>query len=222
MNPTVGARIEERTAAYAALPLFQAFREDRIPVERFRDFFKEQYMTARWFQDVIWAATEMADGPYVSFAQDHRRRDSGHHQWMKHDLQSFGLEAMTDEDWFRFEWLPTRIQMARILARCHAAGPEDRMVILACMESAGSVTLGTLNDYVVRHGLANRTLYLGRAHVEVEERQSDQIMEIARAVMLSCEARHLETVELVFGALETMFSDGGERYYGDLIGSPGR
>ena len=215
---TVGERISERTQEYAALPLFEAFREDRIPLDRFPDFFREQYMTARWFQDVIWATTEIAEGPFAGFAEKHRRRDSGHHKWMKHVLQAFGQAPMTDEDWFREEWLPTRIQMARILARCDEASPERRMVVLACMESAGGVTLGTLHDYVVRHGLARKSHYLGSAHLGIEEDQVREIQEVARDLMNGRNGDHLETVDLVFDALTKMFREGGDRYYARFIG----
>jgi len=211
------ARIRMRTSEYGALALFVAFREDRIPVSRFAEFFKEQYMTARWFQDVIWAATDIAEGRYAEFARAHRAADSGHHRWMKTDLERFGLEPMSDEDWFRFEWLPTRLQMARILARLVDATAEDRIVVLACMESAGAVTLGTLFDYVVRNGLAAKTKYLGDAHVKIEERQVGVLDEIAAELLASARPRDHETVDLVFDALTRMFQAGGDRYYGDLL-----
>jgi hypothetical protein len=220
---TVGARVTRRAQEYAALPLFRAFRDDAIPVERFPDFFREQYMTARWFQDVIWATTEIAEPhPAAPFAQEHRRRDSEHHRWMATDLERFGLPPMTDDDWFRLEWLPTRVQMARILARCNGASAEDRLVILACMESAGEVTLGTLHGYVERHGLAGKTLYLGDAHLGIEQGQLAEIGRVAATVLETTDERHLETVDLVFDALETMFSTGGDRYYGDLLCAPPR
>lgn len=214
---TVEAHITRRTAAYGALPLFRAFADDRIPVARFPAFFKEQYMAARWFQDLIWATTEIDGGPYADFAREHRRKDSGHHKWMKHDLASFGLPPMTDDDFFALEFLPSRIQMARILARCHDATPEERMVILASLESAGEVTLGTLFAYVVRNGLADKTKYLGAPHVAIEEQQTATIREVAAPVMRSTDARLLAIVDLVFDALSTMFSRGGDRYYAPLI-----
>jgi hypothetical protein len=60
---TVGERIAEKARAYAALELFRAFDEDRIPKERFSDFFQEQYVVARAFQDLIWATTDVPSGP---------------------------------------------------------------------------------------------------------------------------------------------------------------
>jgi len=214
---TVGKSITERTRQYAAIPLFQAFATDRIPVERFPDFFREQYMTARWFQDLIWATTEIDDGPFADFACEHRRVDSGHYAWMKRDLEAFGLPPMTDDDWFAFEWLPTRIQMSRILARCHDASPSERMIILACLESAGEVTLGTLFGYARRHGLSKKVQYLGEPHVKIEERQVSQLREIADSEMHSNDAGYLEIVDLVFDALTTMFERGGYRYYTDFL-----
>ncbi|HSI90117.1 MAG TPA: hypothetical protein VK927_03325, partial [Adhaeribacter sp.] len=89
---TVKTSIAENSRAYGQLALFQAFAEDRIPVERFPDFFKEQYMTARWFQDLIWATTEIHEGPYADFAAKHRKIDSGHHRMLKYDLKAFGLD----------------------------------------------------------------------------------------------------------------------------------
>jgi hypothetical protein len=214
---TVGARIAQRTAEYGALPLFQAFAADRIPVSRFPEFFREQYMAARWFQDLIWATTEIVDGPYAAFAREHRKKDSGHHRWMKHDLSSFGLPPMTDDDFFALEFLPSRIQMARILARCHEATAEERIVILASLESAGEVTLGTLFGYVVRNGLADRTKYLGAPHVAIEEQQTERIHEIAAPIMKAGEPRLLAIVDLVFDALTRMFDRGGEKYYASFI-----
>ncbi|GAC1394814.1 MAG: hypothetical protein NVSMB47_04640 [Polyangiales bacterium] len=214
---TVGTLIERRTRQYAALPLFRAFAEDRVPVARFPEFFKEQYMAARWFQDLIWATTEIDRGPYAAFARDHRRRDSGHHRWMKHDLESFGLPSMTDDDFFALEMLPSRIQLARILGRCHEATPEERMVILASLESAGEVTLGTLFGYVARNGLAAKTKYLGAPHVAIEAQQTESIRAIAAPLMDGADPSLCAVVELVFDALTSMFSAGGYRYYGDCL-----
>lgn len=217
----VSQLIQARTAAYAALPLFRAFAEDRIPVARFPDFFREQYVAARWFQDLIWATTEIHDGPYAAFAREHRRVDSGHHRWMKHDLAAFGLPAMTDNDFFALEYLPSRMQMARLLARCHEASPDERMVLLASLEAAGEVTLGTLFGYVMRHGLGSKTKYLGAPHLAIEARQMQNIAEVAAPIMASADPGLLAVVDLAFDALTLMFSQGGDRYYGDLLAQGG-
>ena len=206
-----------KSQEYGQLPLFLAFAEDRVPVERFSDFFKEQYMTARWFQDLIWATTEIHEGPYADFAKKHRKIDSGHHRMMKFDLKNFGLEPMTDEDWFRLEWLPTRMHMARILSLCYNTSPETLLVILASLESAGDVTLGTLFGYVERHGLIEKTHYLGKTHIEIEKRQVTDIFEVAPELMSSSDSRYIPIIDTVFDALTVMFSEGGERYYKEYI-----
>lgn len=209
----IGKLIEARTQAYAGLPLFRAFAEDAIPVADFPAFFREQAMAARWFQDLIWATTDIESGAYAEFAREHRRVDSGHYRWLKHDLASFGLPPMSDDDFFKLEFLPSRIQMARILGRCHEASADERIVMLACLESAGEVTLGTLFAYVARNGLSARTKYLGAPHVAIEARQTEAIREIAAPLMQSERAELAAIVELVFDALTTMFARGGERYY---------
>lgn len=214
---TVAEHIDYQAATYGRLPLFEAFREDRIPVAQFAAFFKEQYLAARLFQDLIWATTEIHDGPYAAFAARHRLMDSGHHMWMKQDLAKFGLPPMTTDDFFRLEFLPTRIQMARILALCHAATPEKRMVILAALESAGAVTLGTLFGYVGRHGLLDQTAYLGKKHIDVENRQVEQIHEVAREILDSESIEYKQVVDEVFDALTTMFGQGGDRYYQEYL-----
>lgn len=214
---TAKERIETRTEAYANLRLFRAFAKDLIPVERFPEFFREQYMAARWFQDFIWASTEIDGGEYEAFARNHRRIDSGHHNWMQHDLREFGLEPMTTNDFFDLAFLPSRIQLARILALFHDASDNRKMLILCSLESAGTVTLGTLFEYVARHGLINRTHYLGRKHVEIEETQVEEISDVAEAVMASTDEEDLRIVDEVFDALTRMFSEGGDRYYADHI-----
>jgi hypothetical protein len=214
---TVAEHIDHQAAAYGRLPLFEAFRQDNIPLDRFADFFKEQYLAARLFQDLIWATTEIHEGPYAAFAAKHRLMDSGHHLWMKQDLANFGLAPMTTDDFFRLEFLPTRIQMARILALCHNAAPEKRMVILAALESAGDVTLGTLFGYVARHGLLSQTGYLGQKHIDVEKRQVAQIHEVAHEVLDSDSAYYKKVVDEVFDALTVMFGQGGDRYYQDYL-----
>ena len=209
--------IANKAKEYGNLDLFQAFANDRIPVEKFPDFFKEQYMTARWFQDLIWATTEIFEGPYAEFAKKHRKVDSGHHRMMKYDLKSFGMEPMTDEDWFRLEWLQTRIHMARILSLCYKATPEVLLVILASLESAGDITLGTLFGYVERHGLIDKTHYLGKTHIEIEQRQVADIYEVAPEIMNSENDKYIPIIDTVFDALSTMFTEGGDRYYKEYI-----
>lgn len=217
---TVRRAIEERTRRYAARSVFRAFDEDRIPIERFPEFLREQYMAARWFQDLIWAMTDIAAGPFAELAKAHRKRDSGHFRWAKKDLASFGLAPFGDDDWFSIEMLPTRIQMARILSMAHDATPEQRMVVLGALESAGAVTLGALNRYVKRNGLASKSSYLGDAHVAVEEGQSEAIVGALGALADQEDGALLATVDLVFDALSTMFDRGGRTYYGDLVAEP--
>ena len=209
--------IADHAARYGNLELFRAFAEDRIPVARFPDFFKEQYMTARWFQDLIWATTEIHDGPYAAFAKHHRKVDSGHHRMMKYDLKTFGLEPMTDDDWFRLEWLSTRMHMARILSLCYRATPETLLVILASLESAGDVTLGTLFGYVARHGLMDKTKYLGETHIQIEQKQVAGIHEVAPEVMNTDASVYQTIIDTVFDALTVMFSEGGKRYYKEFL-----
>jgi hypothetical protein len=198
--------------------VFEAFRTDLVPWSRFADFFREQYLAARLFQDLIWACTAIDDGPYVQFAAEHRRRDSGHFRWLEKDLKAFGL-TVTAGDFFCLEWLPTRSQMGRILGHLADATPERRMVALASLESAGAVTLGTLFSYVARHGESARLLYLGEAHIAVERGQVDALSVVARDLLGGDEPALQQTVDLVFDALSTMFSSGGQRIYGDLLGA---
>ena len=87
------------------------------------------------------------------------------------------------------------------------------MAILASLESAGEATLGTLFGYVTRHGLGDMTKYLGAPHVAIEERQAARIQEVAAPVMRSRDPALLALVGVVFDALTTMFSHGGDRYY---------
>lgn len=213
-------RIALRTAAYAALPVFRAFAEDRIPEDRFRDFFEEQAMAARFFQDFIWAATETSDADddaLARFAREHRRVDSGHYKWTARDLAAVGLPALDLDRCFSLDKLGTRVELARVLACFHGAGPEERVVLLAALESAGAVTLGTLFAYAARHGLGDTLLYLGRAHVRVEERQVGSVLEVAADVFAREDERLASLVDTVFDALSRMFQDGGRRIYGDLV-----
>ncbi len=212
--------IARHTAAYASLPVFRAFAEDRIPVDRFRDFFEEQAMAARFFQDFIWAATEVAegdDGAFATLAREHRRVDSGHYKWTARDLAAMGLPPLDLDGCFALGKLGTRIQLARILACFHGASPAGRLALLAALESAGSVTLGTLFAYAERHGLGDTLLYLGRAHVRVEERQVGAIMDAVADVFAREDPALAALVDTVFDALARMFQDGGRRIYGDLV-----
>jgi len=213
-------RIARHTAAYAALPVFRAFAEDRIPLARFADFFEEQAMAARFFQDFIWAATAIepgdADDAVVAFAREHRRVDSGHHRWTARDLAAMGLPPLDLDRCFALDKLGTRVQLARILACFHDASPRARLAVLAALESAGEVTLGALHAYAARHGLGDTLLYLGRAHVRVEERQVAAIADVAADVFTGDDPALATLVDTVFDALTRMFEDGGRRIYGDL------
>ncbi|MCA9619393.1 MAG: hypothetical protein KC731_10225 [Myxococcales bacterium] len=214
---TIADRIADRTTRYAALPVFRAFADDRIPPARFSEFLREQAMAARWFQDLIWATTDVSEGPFAPFLARHRRVDSGHYKWANQDVAANGLPAMSVDDLFALERLSTRVQMARILAACHEASPEKRVVILAALESAGEVTLGGLNKYVKRHGLEKKNLYLGDHHLRLERGQHDAVADVAAAVMASTDDELLATVDLVFDALTTMFESGGRRIYASVF-----
>jgi hypothetical protein len=215
---TISDRIHAAVERYAALATFRAFAEDRIPLERFADFFGEQAMAARHFQDFIWAATEIdGDDAIATFAREHRRVDSGHYKWTALDLARTGLPPMTLDTHFALGALSTRIQLARILACFHGADRAARLVVLASLEAAGAVTLGVLHGYAARHGLAHKLLYLGEAHVRVEERQAAAVEDVAPELFASDEPRLLILVDTVFDALERMFDEGGRRLYPDIV-----
>lgn len=216
-SETVLERVERRNAEYAALPIFEAFRRDVIPRERFRDFFPEQCLTARMFQDLIWAATDITDGPFAAFAKEHRRRDSSHFRWAERDLVEMGFPAIDVETIFAHERLGTRLQFARMLARAEEASDLEKIVILICMEATGNVTLPVLHAYAVRHGFEKKTVYLGEHHVNIEARQERQLRTEAEPLTSSRDPRLLETVDVVFDAFIKMVGRGGERIYGDLL-----
>jgi len=213
---TVGARIDRRAAAYAGLPVFRAVRADRVPTARFPDFFREQAVAARFFQDLIWAATDIHTTELGAFAAAHRKVDSGHWRWSEHDLESTDQRALTINDCFALEFLETRIQMARMLALFHDASPTDRLVALCALETAGTITLGTLFAYVTRHGM-DHVLYLGKPHVHIEENQVEGLRERLGAVLDAREPHLLAIVDTIFDALTCMFDRGGARHWADLM-----
>jgi hypothetical protein len=213
---TVGTRIDRCAAAYADLPVFRVVRTDRVPVDRFPDFFREQAVAARFFQDLIWAATDIHTPELAAFAAAHRKVDSGHYRWSEHDLESTNQRPLTINDCFALEFLETRIQMARMLAVFHDASPTERLVALCALETAGTITLGTLFGYVTRHGL-DHVLYLGKPHVHIEENQVEGLRERLGAVLLGHEPRLLAIVDTIFDALTCMFARGGARHWADLL-----
>jgi len=220
MNPsseTVLERVERRNVEYSSLPIFEAFRRDVIPKERFRDFFPEQCLTARMFQDLIWAATDIADGPFAAFAKEHRRRDSSHFRWAERDVVEMGFPAVDVETMFAYERLGTRLQFARMLARAEEASDLEKIVILICMEATGNVTLPVLHAYAVRHGFEKKTVYLGQHHLDIEAGQERQLRAQAEQLASSHDPRLLETVDLVFDAFIKMVGRGGQRIYGDIL-----
>ena len=73
-------------------------------------------------------------------------------------------------------------------------------MILASLESAGTVTLGTLHDYAARHGMARRSVYLGEAHCRIEGEQVGEVAHVAADVLGGSEPSFLEIVDLVFDA----------------------
>ncbi len=211
---TIGELINQEVAQYAALAVFRALDSDQIPIDRFPVFFREQAMATRTFQDFIWASTDMPhDHPLASFAKSHRRVDSGHYKWAEHDLKAMGMPAMTIDDFFSLEALPTRIQLARILAIFYDATPEVRMVVLACLEAAGGVTLGALHGYAERHGLVKSLHYLGDAHMRVEARQLIAIENVIEEVLASKDEGLARIVRTTFDALTRMFEEGSARLW---------
>lgn len=213
---TVRARIERLAAAYAELPVFRAVRADAVPTERFPAFFREQAVAARFFQDLIWAATDIHTPELAAFAAAHRKVDSGHYKWSEHDLTASGQRALAIDDCFSLEFLETRIQMARMLAVFHDASPARRLVALCALETAGTITLGTLFAYVRRHRL-DRVLYLGEPHVNIEKNQVEGIHDRLGDVLASADADLLGIVDVIFDALTCMFARGAERHWADLM-----
>ena len=213
---TVGARITRRAAAYAELPVFRAVRDDAVPPERFPAFFREQAVAARFFQDLIWAATDIHTPELGAFAAAHRKVDSGHWKWSEHDLATTGQRALTIDDCFSLELLETRIQMGRMLAVFHDATPAQRLVALCSLETAGTITLGTLFAYVQRHHL-DHVLYLGEPHVNIERNQVEGIHERMGDVLAGHDPTLLAIVDVIFDALTCMFARGARRHWADLV-----
>ncbi len=213
---SLAARIDRRAAAYADLPVFRAVRADRVPVARFPAFFREQAVAARFFQDLIWAATEIHAPELAAFAAAHRKVDSGHWKWSEHDLAATGQRALAIDDCFSLDFLETRIQMARMLAVFHDATPTERLVALCALETAGTITLGTLFAYVQRHHL-DQVLYLGAPHVHIEENQVEGLRERLGATLDGCDPALLAIVDTIFDALGCMFARGSARHWPDLV-----
>ncbi len=216
MTDTLGARIDRRATTYADLPVFRAVRADRVPVIRFPAFFREQAVAARFFQDLIWAATEIHAPELAAFAAAHRKVDSGHWKWSEHDLAATDQAALTIDDCFALDYLETRIQMGRMLAVFHDATPTARLVALCALETAGTITLGTLFGYVQRHGL-DHVLYLGKPHVHIEENQVEGLRERLGAVLDGRDPALLTIVDTIFDALGCMFARGALHHWPDLV-----
>jgi hypothetical protein len=216
-HDTVGSRIDRAAASYAQLPVFRAVRADRVPVSRFPAFFRAQAVAARFFQDLIWAATDIHTPELAGFAAAHRKVDSGHWRWSEHDLRATGQQALTLDDCFSLEFLETRIQMARMLALFHDAPPIRRLVALCALETAGTITLGTLYAYVRRHGLERQIYYLGEPHVNIEKNQVEGLQARLGAVVDQSDPALLGVVDVVFDALTCMFDRGSARHWSDLM-----
>lgn len=217
MPETVAQRIERLAAVYAELPVFRALRDDRVPLERFPAFFREQAVAARFFQDLIWAGTAVEDETLGGFARSHRAVDSGHWRWSEEDLVASGLRPLSLDDCFALEFLETRIQMARMLALFHDASPKHRLLALLALETAGTITLGTLFGYVRRHGLEDKLQYLGHPHVRIEANQAAAIGSHLADLLQGSDPSSLALVETVFDALGCMFTRGGRRHWPDLL-----
>jgi hypothetical protein len=106
--------------------------------------------------------------------------------------------------------------MARMLAVFHDASPTERLVALCALETAGTITLGTLFGYVTRHEL-DHVLYLGKPHVHIEENQVEGLRERLGSVLDGHEPRLLAIVDTIFDALTCMFARGGARHWADLL-----
>jgi len=216
MTETLGARLDRCATTYAELPVFRAVRADGVPVARFPAFFREQAVAARFFQDLIWAATEIHTPELAGFAAAHRKVDSGHWKWSEHDLAATAQPALTLDDCFSLDFLETRIQMGRMLAVFHDATPTERLVALCALETAGTITLGTLFAYVQRHRL-DHVLYLGAPHVHIEENQVEGLRDRLGATLAGSDPTLLAIVDTIFDALGCMFARGARRHWADLV-----
>jgi hypothetical protein len=138
----------------------------------------------------------------------------------------FREQAMAARHFQDFIWASTAIdgddELARFAREHRRVDSGPRLVILAALEAAGTVTLGALHGYAVRHGLGKRLLYLGETHVRIEERQAEAVAQVAAAVFAKDDERLHELVRAVFDALTRMFSDGGDRIYGDVVAKEAR
>jgi hypothetical protein len=196
--------------------VFRAVRADRVPVARFPAFFREQAVAARFFQDLIWAATEIHTPELAAFAAAHRKVDSGHWKWSEHDLAATDQAGLTIDDCFALDFLETRIQMSRMLAVFHDAAPTERLVALCALETAGTITLGTLFGYVQRHRL-DHVFYLGKPHVHIEENQVEGLRERLGAVLDGRDPKLIQIVDTIFDALGCMFARGALHHWPDLV-----
>ena len=106
--------------------------------------------------------------------------------------------------------------MGRMLAVFLDASPAQRLVALCALETAGTITLGTLYAYVQRHHL-DHVLYLGEPHVNIEKNQVEGIHDRLGAVLAGHDAALLAVVDVIFDALTCMFARGAQRHWADLM-----
>jgi len=171
------ARIEERTAAFNALPLYTFMDDERVAPEARLAFVPALAHFVMSFADLygLVLREEPARDAFQELVNAHAAEDSGHWRWFLADLGALGHDpSMRFTDAVRFTFGPATEQTRRLTYRiCRAAlgaSSLQKLVVVHCIEATGKVSLS--HAAPLGHAVSGRTgkklVYFGPHHLQTE------------------------------------------------------
>ncbi len=184
--------IEQRTEAFAELPLYQFMRDTSIDARQRLSYIPAAAHFVMSFADLyaLVFREEPAKDRYQELVNAHTYEDGGHWKWFLADLEKLGHDPrMPFTDALRFVWSDATVKMRMLTYHmCHLGIGADslhKLVLVQCIEATGAVSLKhtamVAKELTLQSG--KNLVYVGAHHFETESEHTLEQDEVHRTIL---------------------------------------
>jgi len=184
-------RIEQRSAAFAQLPLFAFLRDHSIDPRKRLSFAPSVAHFVMSFADLYDFVLQVhpPGDAYQELVNAHAREDENHWRWFLDDLQKLGFdEKLSFSDALRFVWSDatshTRALTYKMCRLGYGASSLEKLVLVHVIEAAGKVTVDGVSAVGVEYSkqAGKKLVYLGHHHLATESAHTIEDAQVHRGI----------------------------------------